>query len=402
MSVKAIKNWLRMPIDYPRARRSLSRQPALVGRVSRPTLGGRSPRGDIRADTPSPSPRRVTTAGGRSTIGAAERGAIGLGLATEALFVDGGRHLASLAIAAGRCECDIVLVCDRLRLGHLGRKTYGGLFLSSPNVRWQSPADFARRPSAVDAFWGDDESWRQTNRAFRPIGVRRDRLAGGIDLPYPMHPIQSRLHPDPSTLRSTPRSTRLFFGGNTKASYGKTTFAEFGGLMNRLRVIETAREVAAETGGESIDIRNVAEQPIAPQQWLPRVASADFFLCPPGSSQPVCHHLVEAMSVGTIPILQYGRHIDASLAGDDLAVGFADERSLRSALQRCLAMSVEEIRRRRDRICRWYDDHYRYDDAVAEVIRGRTEAPIVLRVHHENLYDPEPRVVSRPPTRSAA
>jgi len=40
-------------------------------------------------------------------------------------------------------------------------------------------------------------------------------------------------------------------------------------------------------------------------QHINCISKSNFFLCMPGTSMPICYHLVESCMVGTVPILSY-------------------------------------------------------------------------------------------------
>ena len=39
------------------------------------------------------------------------------------------------------------------------------------------------------------------------------------------------------------------------------------------------------------------------------ISSSNFFLCMPGSTMPLCYHLIETCVVGSVPILSYNDYI---------------------------------------------------------------------------------------------
>lgn len=311
------------------------------------------------------------------------RPVVTLSLATDALLIDASRHLASLGIACDRAGHNVALRCTPLRLATISRKIYGRMFLEMPNVFWQSSELWH---SSGDDFssaarWSDlpHEDWRQ-------ICVGRNLPETNAKMPYPRHPRIEMLDQPLAGLRGDLRSIRVFFGGNTKASYGRSSFSSYDGLLNRLEVLQ----IAASVNSRDVHLRDVNVDPIAPPRWLPQVADADFFLCPPGSSQPVCHHLAEALSVGTIPILQYADLVDDDLLRSGGVIGFDDADGLRHAINRAVTMSPDEIAERRRAAIRFYDDQFDHPRFVAGLIAESSSSssqPIAMRFHHVDLFE---------------
>jgi hypothetical protein len=45
-------------------------------------------------------------------------------------------------------------------------------------------------------------------------------------------------------------------------------------------------------------------------EHLRLISESNFFLCMPGTSMPLCYHLIESCLVGTVPILSYNDFIN--------------------------------------------------------------------------------------------
>jgi hypothetical protein len=50
---------------------------------------------------------------------------------------------------------------------------------------------------------------------------------------------------------------------------------------------------------------NTAQVEVPQSKWLELLAATYFFIAMPGSSTPLCHNIIEAMSKSTIPVVQY-------------------------------------------------------------------------------------------------
>jgi glycosyltransferase involved in cell wall biosynthesis len=171
--------------------------------------------------------------------------------------------------------------------------------------------------------------------------------------------------------RSTSRWMRVFFAGTSESSSYTEQFAF--DLLSRPEILRDVREhfdvsqlhVAHLTDPQapegivvSITDRpgqDIAKHALAPADYLRAVGSADFFLCLPGFRIPHSHNLVEAMSVGTIPILNYARYVHPPLSPGDNCLVFDTLDELREVLQRALTMSPDEVARMRANVIAYYD-----------------------------------------------
>ena len=84
---------------------------------------------------------------------------------------------------------------------------------------------------------------------------------------------------------------------------------------------------------------------IPAEQWLRVLSCFDFFIATPGVSMPHAHNMIEAMSVGTIPVTQYGRYLHPPLQDRVDSICFRDLEHLDTILNELMVMSPEEIDR---------------------------------------------------------
>lgn len=79
----------------------------------------------------------------------------------------------------------------------------------------------------------------------------------------------------------------------------------------------------------------------------------------PGSRMPLCHNVIEALSVGTIPLIQrsYAQHFYPPLIDGETALFFDDENDLRQSIDRALALPDEEFNRMSTKAKEYYAQH---------------------------------------------
>ncbi|SHI85620.1 Glycosyltransferase involved in cell wall bisynthesis [Rubritalea squalenifaciens DSM 18772] len=200
---------------------------------------------------------------------------------------------------------------------------------------------------------------------------RRPENTSEIPLPFFVHPeISTQEEFPPQVDDSKSRNTRIFFGGNTRvSSYGDSSVNQVYKVMNRVHVLETVKsflpakqqQMIRESFNElpPITFACVETQhfkiPFA--HWLDTIMQADFFLACPGTRMPLCHNLVEALSCGSIPIIQYHKYLTPELIDGENCLTFHDEETLRQAIQRAVEMPETEVLKMRAAALRYYEDN---------------------------------------------
>lgn len=188
-------------------------------------------------------------------------------------------------------------------------------------------------------------------------------------MPYMMHPHQYLLngHRELAGLRDLQRRVRVFFsGGVDKTSYSHSIS---GGKPNRydtfafLRSLESVVEVHsakhfhALTSQDYCNLCLVADRECLytpDEDWLATLAMTDFFLALPGMIMPMCHNVIEAMGVGTVPILCYPEWFSPSLT-DANCFAYSDLDSLKHVVRRALKLKTTEIDRLRGNVIEYYE-----------------------------------------------
>lgn len=205
-----------------------------------------------------------------------------------------------------------------------------------------------------------------------------------IIMPFPMHPMQSRLERDRLlALRASDRKMRVFFSGDTEhyrrvwVRYPKIKLPREPIVQAVIQRLAEAR-ILVEDGAE---LKRLLDGPylnrmvltasshvrVEFEDWMPTLARADFFLSPPGIVMPMCHNIIEAMAVGTIPITNYPEWLDPPLQPGINCLAFDTEDDLISVIHQALAMRSEEITAMRERVVDYYERHLRPDLFIARV-----------------------------------
>ena len=201
---------------------------------------------------------------------------------------------------------------------------------------------------------------------------RRAVRSNEVELPLFAHPKITESNELPPQFDGQDlRPVRVFFAGNTNPrTYGRSTVSSVYGMLSRAEILNAVREhfATADTATSMGQIENLPENElllietqhhrIPPERWLDTMKQADFFLACPGTVMPLCHNLVEALSCGTIPILQYHQYLNPELRDGENCITFHDLHSLSLTVQRALDMSRDEILRMRASAREYYDRYF--------------------------------------------
>jgi len=228
-------------------------------------------------------------------------------------------------------------------------------------------------------------------------------LGDPVMMPYPMHPLNAgrNVSRDLQALRNTDRRIRIFFSGDIEG-YTRNRIRYPRPKLTRLDIVNTIRErlgerlhvVANEPALECACVRGGGPQEfvmadprsfrVDSGKWLETISRADFFLCPPGYVMPMCHNAVEAMAVGTIPIINYPEWFKPSLEHTETCIAFDERDDLIAKLREVLEMGDDRVAAMRRRVVDYYEKHLTAESFVAKVEADRAHKTIVLIVTDAN------------------
>lgn len=216
-----------------------------------------------------------------------------------------------------------------------------------------------------------------------------------VAMPYFMHPLMYQepyVRPDPAR----PTRRRVFFGGNTTPKdYQRKVLATRYGKINRVAVLEhlmsqlDATEITLVTRAEQLQetfsdprvvIVRTEHQPIVEAEWLAAVSQSDFFLACPGAHMPMCHNVIEAMRVGTIPLLQYPEYFHPPLEPGIHCLVYQDREDLLRQTRMALHMHRETIFQMKKNVIDYYE-HYLHPPVWVNRLAQRPEAQVTLVVN---------------------
>jgi len=283
---------------------------------------------------------------------------------------------------------------------------YGRLACSLDHVNLTRD-DPARPDDTLYVF--DEQDPRLAGRGWRKkVQVRFDVFSPywfrrPIIMPYPVHPVHAgrdlpeRLRSD----RARTKRMRVFFSGdregyvNNRIRYPKPKLprlevinAALEGMGERARIIRGEQELADVCSAGYVDgclIMDQDDARIDTTRWLSTLATADFFLCPPGFVMPMCHNTVEAMAVGAIPIINYPEWFDPHLVHLETCVAFDDRADLIAKLDQVLRMDPQRIARMRQRVIDYYEQHLAPETFVRRLELTQRRRIVVLMISDANV-----------------
>lgn len=212
-------------------------------------------------------------------------------------------------------------------------------------------------------------------------------------MPYPMHPLvyATEQHKEIYYLREKARKTRILFAGNTdirkyinpKNVYLRERFNKLlrpqiiqtiiSGLPNKVLLIKRSEQMRLVVEGgypDKIIIVNEKKLRIPLVEWLDFLSNSNFFLCSPGVYMPLCHNAVEAMAVGTIPIINYTEWFSPRLEHLKNCIEFGDEVDLIRQVKYALMMDQLQIDEMRNNVIEYYEKYLSIKSFHEQVIPG--------------------------------
>jgi hypothetical protein len=220
-----------------------------------------------------------------------------------------------------------------------------------------------------------------------------------IWIPYYFHPHMYRLeqYHKIESLRNKKRRLKIFFGGNaSRTYYTNPNPSNNYGQLTRQEGIDALLEMSKDVQRveylgdflrilKSNDYRNqcwILETNRCGNteftQWFEIVASADFFMCFSGTDLPMCHNSIEAMAVGTIPILSYSDWFFPPLEHKKNAIIYSGKEDLRMKIQEVLSMGKKEIETMRRNVVSYYDQYLSNESFIRNFERNEEEKCTIM------------------------
>lgn len=196
-------------------------------------------------------------------------------------------------------------------------------------------------------------------------------------VPYIMHP-RNYLIPEPSLLE---KKVGIVMSGNFEAKiYDSDVITKNFQLLNRWQIyseIIKHKAVVTITGTEfkeqleasvykgSFVVMKWQQGAIPSEEWRHYLSSAKFLFCAPGMTMPMCHNVIEAMSVGVVPIINYQNWLNPSLVDEKNALLYESEASISQVIDKALQMDDSEYFALQKNVISYYESYYKNYDFEA-------------------------------------
>jgi hypothetical protein len=281
------------------------------------------------------------------------------------------------------------------RLGKYGRLIY---LIENLKVVSKIPKHTQSMIYAFDTVYNEilNLSWKKTTyvNLFRPLSCQ---LGEVLPVPYFMHPTLYKYNQQAKIplLRNTQRKLRIFFGGNTALYYSFPTLAIYG-QMTRMQGIEavaeleekvnsniTSNELESITKGDQYInkcyiLRTDNKISVPMTEWLDLIAKSDFFLCLSGTDLPMCHNAIEAMALGTIPILSYPDWFFPTLEHKKNAIIYSGKEDMLTKINEVFNMSEAEITQMRKNVIEYYDTYLGAKNFISKYDSSKSDKNTII------------------------
>ncbi|MEL6107151.1 MAG: hypothetical protein AAFU85_14000 [Planctomycetota bacterium] len=283
-----------------------------------------------------------------------------------------GRRFHALVTLLHRSGYDLWLT-PRLSFLQTGHKPFKGWAIQTTRVY-----DPDSSPERFDLCLSDRHPAHPlADRTLRvSTSLRRGLNADEIPLPYSCYPAvwQNREDDRFEAYREGDRRWRVFFGGYfQQKAYQKIRKYTVRPMINRHDVVHTLihaygqRTTRIESDSQLLAMQSRGDDGfvlidstryrLAADEWLGSLANAQFFVAAPGGDYPLCHNCVEALAVGTIPIVQYGSLFHPALSDGKNCLAYESTSDLRRLIDRIDRMAPEQIESLRRGAIEYFEDH---------------------------------------------
>ena len=298
---------------------------------------------------------------------------IALDLKATELDADGGRYFYYIVkdiLSAGYTP---IIKTHYTFLSTFAYKRYKALTLDLPIGFYNGS------PPEGTALTLTDHKEEQTMNSIPLIYEERLPRATEVALPYCSHPYIMEKESDLKFIRSDhPRTKTIFFaGGISRPKYANPILRKKYGIMPRADGLDLILKNAHKLDMNQLSLHYQPENRIPQDQWLQTLGNSSFFLAFPGVSMPISHNLVEALSVGTIPILQYAEYLTPPLENDINCLTFSNQTEFIKVIQKASTLSPKEIARLSKSVIEYYERNLKLGNFTQRLLRTSPEGIIV-------------------------
>lgn len=251
----------------------------------------------------------------------------------------------------------ILRIFDFIHVGYLFKKKQLLKYKEVVGVKFQSKQKFNFQRSKeilidYNAFNGNENTYL-VPFGFHPLIYLRCSLKTGRGVQQFVQKIYKES-----------REIPILFGGTIQHSSYNNINRCFTELLNRNKFFSVLQENFKQQinieglNDGAIWLYDFMNKGIKPNKWMEVLGNANFFLSPPGFEMPVCHNLFESMTMGCIPIIEYGHYLRPKLEDGINAIVFNGENEFVAAINRALGMESMEIEKMRKNVKEYSSNYF--------------------------------------------
>lgn len=213
-------------------------------------------------------------------------------------------------------------------------------------------------------------------KVIKPKAGQSPRFSSKVKpIPYMMHPViyHRQMERQLAALRTGARRHEVLFagkvnhkgykGGAVQYVYHKIPrFQVINFLTNTLNQDEVinvtdADQLGMQKASSTLTVVDADNFKIEAQDWLGTLRNFAFFLACPGSDMPMCHNVIEAMAVGSIPLLEYPEYFHPPLQSGVNCIAFQGQADLLTQLLCIKNMREDEVSQLREGVISYYEQY---------------------------------------------
>ncbi|MGJ8656373.1 MAG: hypothetical protein ACSHX6_07975 [Akkermansiaceae bacterium] len=309
---------------------------------------------------------------------------------TTEVLTDSGRYFQGMVRGLVDSGHIVYVVRKLWVVGALYKKRYCRPMIEAGKIQFIDRRDLIANSDEVDYFWCDREGELCRTEGFKlaiQLSMSSRPLAGRRWMPYQVHPDISDV-PRLSVIDiAKMRRFGVFFVGNVTSSYD-SDFVKSHDVMTRIQALDVLMDsdlnlVSYENfDGVGEVLEEDRERVFVPrydrearrsgglipfEKYLGLLGEMDFIVCTPGTFMPFAHNVIEGMSQGCVPILEYSDYFMPELEDGVNCLAFHDDESLVGAIARAVRMTEEERQVMREEVCRYYEDYLMFPAFVGSL-----------------------------------
>lgn len=207
-------------------------------------------------------------------------------------------------------------------------------------------------PFDVMPYYAHFDNYFKQSR-FLDSDSKRDKTARFIRIAFTGNYSKNNYYDDLRLFKITNRVKLL--NHIIKVNSSNITFLESVDHFDEIQV--TKKETKILLSIDEIDNAHIVAHKLSIDKYFDLLSATDFFISAPGVVMPHCHNIIESMSRGVIPILEYNNYMYPNLVDGVNCISFNSLEELDSKLQSVLTMNPKRIQELRENVYKYYDEH---------------------------------------------